>query len=65
MDDVRNLPDDLEIRLEWAEIYLRCDSCNEFELHHASQNWDYCPLCLRERGIDGIIKHKPINLLNN
>lgn len=65
MEDVRNLPDDLETRLDWAEIYLNCDSCNEFEMHHTSLKWAHCPLCLKLRDDSGVINHKPINILRN
>lgn len=59
------LEDDEEIQSEWAHIFLYVNSCNQFELLPYSHNWDHCPLCLHDRGEDGQIKHKSVELLTN
>jgi hypothetical protein len=59
------LEDDKDIRLIWAEIFLNVNSCSEFESLEHSVYWSHCPLCFQDREEDGLIQHKPIELLFN
>lgn len=59
------LEDDQDVRQVWAEIFLYVNSCNEFESLKYSVWWGHCPLCLQDREENGLIPHKPKELLYN
>lgn len=57
-------PEELDEWSEFVNLFMNCHTCVDFEMIYYSPDYNYCPICFVEQGVNGFT-HKDVKLLIN